>query len=52
MTKRGNQDERNIIFDAFNAITKSKSESILSQIRLGFSSKQAKDTVHVYWKDR
>jgi len=50
MTKRGNQDEYNKLLDAFNAKTKSKSESVLYLMRLGFSYEQAKNAVHVYWK--
>ena len=50
MTKRGNQDEYNKLLDAFNAKTKSKNESVLHLMRLGFSYEQAKNAVHVYWK--
>lgn len=50
MIKRGDQDEYNKLLDAFNAKTKSKSESVLYLMTLGFSYGQANNAVHVYWK--
>ena len=50
MTKRGDQNEYNKLLDAFNAKTKSKSESVLYLMTLDFSYEQAKNAVHVYFK--
>lgn len=50
MSKRGNQDEYNKLLDVFNAKTKSKSESVLYLMTLGFSYGQANNAVHVYFK--
>ncbi|MFC2041183.1 hypothetical protein ACFLTY_02540 [Chloroflexota bacterium] len=50
MAKRGNQDEYNKLLNAFDAKTKTKSESVDYLIKLGFSHEQAENAVHVYWK--
>ena len=50
MTRRGDQDEYNKLLDAFNAKTKTKSESVEYLMQLGFSHEQAENAVHVYWK--
>ena len=50
MTKRGDQDEYNKLLDAFNAKTKSKSESVLYLMTLDFSYGQANNAIHVYFK--
>ena len=48
--RRGNQDEYNKLLDAFDAKSKTKSESVLYLVKRGFSREQAENAVHVYWK--
>lgn len=47
---RGNQDEYNKLLDNFSAKKKTKRESVVYLISIGFSREQANNAVHVYWK--
>ena len=50
MINRGEQNEYNKLLDEFNAKNKTKNESVLYLMTLGFSCGQANNAVHVYWK--